>query len=87
MFSCMCVCQLSSGGGPPCDYYHHALDLTVQTPNPAPAPGHQTCILPGPSPAPLRHETLDPQPLTSDMEPPASDIWWPSLKTCSNFFT
>ena len=37
---------------------------------------------PTPTLAPSRHRTLLYSPL-----PPANDIWWPSLETCSNLFT
>ena len=66
MFSQVCVCLSTGGGGPHVTITHDALALTVQGPSwpwTPPDMGHGT---PGPA--------------------PASDIWWPSLETCSNLF-
>ena len=37
-----------------------------------------------PSPTPPSEHGIS---LYTDPHPPASDTWWPSLKTCSNLFT
>ena len=66
---------------------HDALDLTVQGPEP-PTPPHPTADmgiqgLPGSGPgSPRKWDLRLPRPWSWS---PASDIWWPSLETCSNF--
>ena len=57
------------------------LDFTVQSPPPLTASRHWTSL----------HRTLQSRPhgiwTPPYSDPPCSDIWWPSLETCSNLFT
>ena len=59
---------------------HDALDLTIQDPPPGLGSGSD----------PSRHGISRPTqlPQTCDLLalPPVSDIWWPSMETCSNLF-
>ena len=72
---------------------HDALDLTAKEHPPHPIPSRPRCPwtldLGRPLPQP-QHHLLSYQPQahaqTLDPAPPASDIWWSSLETCSNLF-
>ena len=74
MLAVMSVCLSFCLEGSHVTIAHDALDLTV---------------LPPPHPGPFQTWEMGTPRLPSDMEhenPPATDIWWPSLLTCSNLF-
>ena len=72
MFSLVCLCLSTGGGGTYVTITHDTLELTVQGPFPFPPPGP---TLPK---RPLHTLNLTVQGLLTNA-PTASAIWWPSL--------
>ena len=71
MFSLVSVCLFQRWRVSPCDHCTWWIG-SLCTVTPPPIPCYN----------PPRHETWE-----SLAPPPAGDIWWPSLETCSNLFT
>ena len=80
MFSVGCVCHsVSPQVGPHVTITHDAWDLT--------GPTYLSLPLIIPDIIPGIPRPLNIRPGTPSPEPPATDIWWEMLETCSNLFT